>query len=133
MTGAAPSDPKVAGEPIDVTWIDALALGDLWTTAHRTELWRDRRPLQSPDADAARAVIELGRRMEPLFRGSACRDYLALLVREVEEDATRAAAGGSIYTWRKAGGRRSFNSPPVGKAHRLRTSWGLGEFLLDRR
>jgi hypothetical protein len=102
MAGSAPSDPKAAGEPIDVTWIDPLALGDLWTTAHRTELWRDRRPVQNPAADVARAVLEVGRKMEPVFRGSACRDYLALLVHEIAEDAAGAAARGSIYTWRKA-------------------------------
>jgi hypothetical protein len=96
MAGA-PSDSWVAGEPIDTTWIDPLALGDLWTAAHETAVSRDPRLLRTPAADAARAVLDLGWKMEPAFRGSACRDYLDLLAREIEKDP-----GGSSYTWRKA-------------------------------
>jgi hypothetical protein len=92
MAGLAPSDPWVVGEPIDVTWIDPLALGDLWAAAHETELSRGRLLLRNPAADAARAILAVGEKMEPVFRGSACRDYLDLLAREVDKG----------YTWRKA-------------------------------
>jgi Domain of unknown function (DUF4132) len=83
-------------------WIDPLALGDLWTAAHDTELWDGLRPARNPAAEAARAILEVGKKMEPAFRGAACRDYLALLVREIEEEPDKSAKGGSIYTWRKA-------------------------------
>jgi len=36
MTGAAPINSSLAAEPIDLAWIDPLALGDLWTAAHET-------------------------------------------------------------------------------------------------
>ena len=55
----------------------------------------------NPAADAACAILDFGRKKEPAFRGSACRDYLALLVRQIEEDKAKAT-GGSIYTWEKA-------------------------------
>jgi hypothetical protein len=107
MAGPTPSDPSAAGEPTDLSWIDPLALGDLWTAAHGTELlWRGQHPARNPAADAARAILAVGRKMEPAFRGSACRDYLDLLAHAAEKAAAEAADGGSIYTsiytWRKA-------------------------------
>src|SRR5579863_8852274 len=51
MAGPTPSDPSAAGEPIDLSWIDPLALGDLWTAAYGTELWCGRHPAQNPAAD----------------------------------------------------------------------------------
>jgi Domain of unknown function (DUF4132) len=102
MAGAAASGSWTADEPIDVSWIDSLALGDLWAAAHGTEISLCRDIVRPPAAAAARAVLEVCKTMEPAFRGSACRDYLALLVREVEHDRARAADGGLIYTWRRA-------------------------------
>jgi hypothetical protein len=102
MAGVALSDPWVAGEPIDVSWIDPLALGDLWAAAHGTELSRGLHLLRNPAADAARAVLDVGKKMEPLFRGAACRDYLDLLARKAEKDSTETANIGSTFTWRTA-------------------------------
>src|ERR1700736_276482 len=102
MASAASSYREVGGGPVDLSWIDPLALGDLWTAAHETELWRGLRPAQTPAADAARAVLELGNKMEPAFRGSACRDYLALLVRKIEKEPDKSPKGRAIFTWEKA-------------------------------
>jgi hypothetical protein len=102
MTGPKPSHPRFAGEPIDLTQIDALALGDLWTVAHSVKLWEDHRPVDSVAADTARAVVNLGRDIEPAFRGSACRDYLDLLAREAEEEPTKVSGFPSRFPWNKA-------------------------------
>ena len=102
MAGRSLSDPWAAGGSVDVSWIDPLALGDLWTAANRTETSHGLRLLRNPAADVARAVLEVGRTMEPAFRGSACRDYLALLVRRIEEDRAKDANDSSIYRWQAA-------------------------------
>jgi len=102
MTGAAPINSSLAAEPIDLAWIDPLALGDLWTAAHETAVSRDAHRLRAPAANAARAVLELGRKMEPAFRGSACRDYLDLLARKIEEDPDKSHGGGPFYIWKEA-------------------------------
>jgi hypothetical protein len=89
-----------AGEPVDLTWVDPLSLGDLWATAHGVETWRDGNWLQSPAAVAARAVLDLGRKMDPVFRATACRDYLDLLTRKAEGD--EALDRTNDYPWRRA-------------------------------
>jgi hypothetical protein len=38
MTGRTPND-LVAGDSVDLAWVDPLALDDLWTAAHTTEVW----------------------------------------------------------------------------------------------
>jgi Domain of unknown function (DUF4132) len=101
MTGRTPGWSRTGGA-IDVTWIDPLALGDLWAAAHGVELWDGLRPAQTPAAEAARAVLEVAKKKEPAFRGSACRDYLAVLVRKIEKEPDKSPKGGAIFTWEKA-------------------------------
>jgi Domain of unknown function (DUF4132) len=85
MTGPPPSHPRFAGELIDLSNIDALALGDLWQTARAIKKW-DRGPVQTLAADTARAVLDLRKKMEPAFRGSVCRDHLDRIARSIEEE-----------------------------------------------
>jgi hypothetical protein len=101
MAGA-PGVSRAAGVPIDVSWIDPLALGDLWTAAHATELMRGTDLLPTPAANAARAIQELGDKMEPLFRGSACRDYLVFLAPRAEREAAASANGLATFAWENA-------------------------------
>jgi hypothetical protein len=101
MAGS-PSVSAVAGGPIDVSWIDPLALGDLWTAAHATQLMRGTDLLRIPAANAARAIQELGDKMEPLFRGSACRDYLVFLAPRAEQEAANDAKGFATFAWENA-------------------------------
>ena len=102
MTGPAPSHRRFAGEPVDLTQIDALALGDLWAAVHATERWDDRRPVESLAADTARAILALARDMEPVFRGPACRDYLDLLARKAEEEPADVSGFASTAPWTEA-------------------------------
>jgi hypothetical protein len=99
MAGRAPRGSWVAGEPVDVSWIDPLALGDLLAAARRTDTWRGQVELRTPAASVARAVLKLHEKMEPLFRGSACRDYLDLIASEADREADKAANGISKYGW----------------------------------
>ena len=98
MAGRAPKG-WTADEPVDVSWIDPLALGDLLTAARGTELWRGQVQLRTPAASVARAVLKVREKMEPLFRGSACRDYLELIASEADGEADKAADGISKYEW----------------------------------
>lgn len=84
MTGPAPSHRRFVGAPIDLAQIDALALGDLWAAAHATDLRGSHGPAKGLAAGTACVVLDLARKMEPVFRGSACLDYLDLLARKVE-------------------------------------------------
>jgi hypothetical protein len=93
MTGAPPSDPRFVGEPIDLTQIDALALGDLWAVA------RSVNSREGLAADTARTVRDLGEKMEPAFRGSACRDYLDLLTREAEKEMEKVSGSRAGFYW----------------------------------
>ena len=88
MTGQPPSHPRFAGVPIDVAQLDALSLGDLWATADAIISGVD--SAAAPAVEAARAIIQRGRELEPAFRGIACRDYLDLLIDRAEK---RKAAG----------------------------------------
>ncbi|WP_189047765.1 DUF4132 domain-containing protein [Aliidongia dinghuensis] len=101
MTGPPPSHHRFSGEPIDLTTLDALALGDLWAVAHSVSLWENNRRVESLAASTAWAVLGRGREMKPAFRGAACRDYLDLLAREAEAAPEKAFGTLAIYTWRK--------------------------------
>jgi hypothetical protein len=96
MTGRSPW----AGEPADLNSFDPLSLGDLWVAAHEVDTWRDGNWLQSPAAVTARAVLDPDRKLGPVFRASACRDYLDFLTRKAEGD--EALDGASDYPWKKA-------------------------------
>lgn len=85
MTGAESGLNRFLAGPIDLTEIDALALGDLWTVAKATFWASDHSAQETPAVRTARAILELGRETEPAFRGSACRDYLVQLARWAEE------------------------------------------------
>ncbi|QGM45120.1 hypothetical protein [Methylocystis heyeri] len=98
MAGHSPR----AGEPADLASIDPLALGDLWAVAHGTETWRGDGPAPNPAAYIAGAVLDLGDKMDPVFRASACRDYLDLLTRKAEGDQDEPVDRTSDYPWRKA-------------------------------
>ncbi len=87
MTGPPPSHPRFVGERVDLTEIDALALGDLWVVAKSTLHSADHHRPHELAAETARSILERGRDIEPAFRGSACRDYLDLLTRQAEEKA----------------------------------------------
>jgi hypothetical protein len=86
MTGPVPSHRRFTGEPVELTKLDALALGDLWATAK--EIARIyQRPGESVAIDTANAILSRCEEVEPAFRGSACRDYLEALASENEDKA----------------------------------------------
>lgn len=68
MAGSAPRPSHVGAQSVDLGWIDPLALGDLSTAAHKTEVRSGSTLLRTPAAEAARAVLEAGKKMEPAFR-----------------------------------------------------------------
>jgi hypothetical protein len=102
MVGPPPSHPRFAGEPIDMTQIDALALGDLWSVAYATKRWDEHRRVEGLAADTARAVLDRRHDIEPVFRGPACRDVLDVLSREVEANPIDAADFRAVYPWQEA-------------------------------
>jgi hypothetical protein len=93
MLGPPPSHDRFAGPPIRWDQLDALALGDLWTTARKVS--RAEGHFTSPGiaAGTARAILDRGKEMEPVFRGAACRDYLDLLALELENTADKNVYG----------------------------------------
>jgi Domain of unknown function (DUF4132) len=99
MTGPPASHRRFVGEPIDLTQIDALALGDLWALARETAAHA---PTESLAAETARATLDRGRQIEPVFRGSACRDFLDLLAREAEKEPAKGFDHLARFAWHKA-------------------------------
>lgn len=83
MNGNQPVDV----EAMDLTQIDGLALGDLWTTARRTYR-REGRTTATSAGKIARGVLDRYPELDPIFRGSACRDWLTYVAEQAEETGT---------------------------------------------
>jgi len=80
MTGPPPAHSRFVGEPIDLAELDALALGDLWTAAHAICWLETDPPPHTLAVETAASIRKHGMEIEPAFRGSACTEYLDLLV-----------------------------------------------------
>jgi hypothetical protein len=100
MTDPPPGDQSFVDEPIDLSQLRAVDLGDVWAAAQATRLWEARGPIRSLAADTARAVLKLAEDLEPAFRGSACSDYLNDLAREAEEKAPDESQ--AAHLWQKS-------------------------------
>ncbi len=106
MTRSSVGNIHYISEPIDLTRIDALALGDLWTVASsivqaKSEAFHLHQKSVPDDlaTETARSILKLGEEREPAFRGSACRDYLNMLADRAEKDPseTKYVSLGSIW------------------------------------
>jgi hypothetical protein len=106
MTGPAPSHPLFVGEPLELSELDALELGELWTLAHATLSAKRRAPSETPATKVARAIIDEGRDRHPRFRGAACRQFLDYLSAEFDtarsEPEDTFGYPESVSRWRKA-------------------------------
>jgi hypothetical protein len=102
MTGPPPSHPHFVGASIDLTQIDALGLGDLWTVAQTVECWNGKERIESLAVDTAYAVFNHCISAEPAFRGAACRDCLDYFSHEVETAPKNAEGRSERDCWSQA-------------------------------
>jgi hypothetical protein len=101
MTGPPPSHSRFVGEPIDLTELDPVALGDLWTVARSVPYAKHPSPPSLAET-TAQAVIDHGREVGVAFRGAACRDYLDYTTSEAEAVPDKSAYGALSRPWREA-------------------------------
>ena len=101
MTDPPPSHSRFVGEPIDLGELDALALGDLWTTARSVLRGAGQSPHGLAEA-TARAIFDRGREVGIAFRGAACQDYLDFTTRQAEAEPDKSAYGAFGFPWQEA-------------------------------